>query len=125
MDISWRKLIPARSTMAGGLAALATWGIGLALTAGGVVLPPLAVAGIGLLTQSQEIGLAVAVAGTLANHFMPDSLKDKARQLNTDVVKLATVMPQLYYQQSDFPDHVRGPQTPVTSNFTVGQKPSV
>lgn len=113
------SLIPARSTLAGGLTSLAVWGIGLALTAAGVVIPPLTVAGIGILTQGQMIGLGVAIAGAIATHVMPDSLTDHARDLDIDVKKLAKAMPQLYYGANDFPGHVAGPQSP--NNLNQGQ----
>lgn len=119
--------LPSRSTLVGGLAAVATWGIGLGLTAAGIALPVLSipVAGVAIaLTQSQEIGLAVAVVGAIANHFTPDSIKTIAAGLNTDVERLGKVLPYLSYAQSDFPGPTRGPQSPSqapkTNNFNQG-----
>ena len=52
-----------RSTWAGGISGLATWGIGLGLTALGVAVPPAAISGV------------VAIIIPVVVHFCPDAAK--------------------------------------------------
>ena len=92
------NLLPARSTLAGGLASVIVWLIGLALRHYDIDVPPGAVSG------------AVALAGALATHFTPDSLQDNAKALNVDVEKLAAVLPEIKSGPSDYPDSKDAPR---------------
>lgn len=104
--------LPDRRALLGGLAGLAVWGLGVGLTAAGVVLPPLTVAGIAL-TSNQELGFIVAIVGSIATHVAPTSIKKMAADLNTDVERLAPLIPYLQYDTEAFPGGFpHGPQSP-------------
>lgn len=78
----------ANSVLSGGLASVIAWGLSLGLTRFGVTI------------ETEELVPLIIIIGSLATHFTPDSLEDKARALNADVKKLAAVIPQI---QASFP----------------------
>ena len=65
-----------QSTLAGGLSGLATWGIGLGLTALGITVPPTVIAGL------------VTVIIPVVVHFVPDAAK-----VDADIKEVAAVLP--------------------------------
>ena len=82
-------LLPSRSTLAGGLAGLATWGISLLLTHFGIQIP------------QEQVGAAVAFVSAIVVHITPDSLKSQAEALNVKVEDLANWIPTI---QATYPD---------------------
>lgn len=82
--------LPSRSTIAGGLAGLAIWGISLLLPYIGITNVP-----------QEAIGGAVALVTALLVHFTPDSLKSQAQALNVKVEDLAAWLPQAQYPDQD------------------------
>lgn len=87
------SLLPARSTLAGGLASIIAWGICLAVQH---------FTGI-QLDQNTVTGIVVS-AGTLVTHIVPDSVKDVAKQLDVSVKGLKDVIPEIKCGPRDYPD---------------------
>ncbi len=83
--------LPARSTLAGGIVGLATWGLSLLLAHYGVQVP------------QDAVGGAVALLAALASHFCPDTLKDQAAALNVKVEDLAAWLPEAVYPDQKKP----------------------
>lgn len=77
--------LPSRSTLAGGLGGLAVWLISLGLKYYGIDVP------------QDAIGGTVAFVTAILVHFVPDSLKDHATALNTDVETLSKWLPDPTY----------------------------
>lgn len=77
--------LPSRSTLAGGLGGLAVWAIGLILEHYKVDVP------------QDDVGGAVALVTALLVHWVPDTMKDKATALNTDVETLSKWLPDPTY----------------------------
>lgn len=80
------KFIPSRSVLAGGLTGVTAWAIVLLCNHYNVK--------IGGEPISQETAYLIATAlGGIVTNFVPDSIKDHARALDTSVENLAKVIP--------------------------------
>lgn len=105
---------PTQSVLAGGAASIITCAIGAALVAAGVAIPPIAFLGLTTatpLTMTMVMSAAVPI-GHLVTAIVPDSvnqhLNGLAKQLQIDVGKLRSFIPQEYYSDDDFPKDRNG-----------------
>lgn len=87
-----------QSTLAGGLAGVAAWGIGLGLIALGVTVPPTVISGV------------VAILIPVVVHFVPDAAK-----VDTELKTIAKELPQTY---TEYPSDLSSSTT--VSNINKG-----
>ena len=109
--------LPDRSTLAAGLASVVGWAIvkyAIPLACGAAGGVGAIVCGIVVNITPAEWAAGVGTIATLASHFTPDSLKDIAKKLNTDVVSLGQILPTTF---EEYPGDVA--QQKVTTNLTT------
>lgn len=80
--MKWKKWIPDRKVLSGGLASLVAFIAAVALTAAGVPV------------DYEVLFPLVAAVGPAVSYFVPSAAVDVARHLNDEIIELAVLMPE-------------------------------